>query len=61
MTQEMKEIITTPITIFEPTGPKALLRMVPTGSLSVPSITACMSGTARISARQANIAAMPPM
>ncbi|MNY51546.1 hypothetical protein D3C86_1871440 [compost metagenome] len=57
----MKEIITTPITTFEPTGPNALLRMVVTGSLSVPLITACMSGTARISARQANIAAMPPM
>ncbi|MCY1437352.1 hypothetical protein D9M71_535100 [compost metagenome] len=57
----MNETITTAITSFEPTGPKALARMVATGSVSSPARTFCMSGTARISARHANIAAAPPM
>ncbi|MCY1176803.1 hypothetical protein D3C81_1995650 [compost metagenome] len=53
--------MTTAMTRREPTGPKALARIVATGSVSSPASTLAMSGTERINARHANIAAAPPM
>ncbi|MCY1179362.1 hypothetical protein D9M73_197580 [compost metagenome] len=60
-TQDTKDTVMTAVTIFQPVGPKALAMMVDIGSLSSPDSTLAMSGTARIKANAAKIAAPPPM
>ena len=45
---DMNDTITTTITARKPHSPMAARSVVATGSVSLPAITACMSGTARI-------------
>ncbi|MNP58646.1 hypothetical protein D3C76_1535780 [compost metagenome] len=60
-TQETNDTVITAVTSCQPVGPKALTMMVYIGSLSSPEITLAISGTARINAKAAKIAAPPPM
>ena len=53
-------MVTTAMTARAPYGPNARARMVATTSFSSPEITLRMSGVARMSAKQVNIAAAPP-
>ncbi|MNH43903.1 hypothetical protein D3C79_1059200 [compost metagenome] len=57
----MNDTAITAVTMRQPIGPKASAMIVAIGSASSPDSTLAMSGTARISANAAKIAAPPPM